>query len=160
MKMQQNSIIFEPWYFKKYIFRTMIIKKYTFQTMIIKKYNFLTKIKKFHELSRPEFFSPFQQYAVLTMNLARTILAKLIKRYKITKSVKINKASQKNLPVYVKFLPDQWKICHFLAENLPNTIYLNISDRESIKHIILDCPANIAKQMIVKHVQTIVLGEQ
>ena len=77
----------------------------------------------------------------------------------MTKSVKINKASQKNLPVNVKFLADQWKICHFLAENLPNTIYLNISDRESIKHIILDCPANIAKQMIVKHVQTIVLGK-
>ena len=31
-------------------------------------------------------------------------------------------------------------------------------DRESVKHIVLDCPASVAKQIIVKHVQTIVLG--
>ena len=31
-------------------------------------------------------------------------------------------------------------------------------DRESIKHIVLDCPAKIAKEIIFKHVQTVMLG--
>jgi hypothetical protein len=28
-----------------------------------------------------------------------------------------------------------------------------------VKHIVLDCPASMAKQILIKHVQTIVLGE-
>jgi hypothetical protein len=33
------------------------------------------------------------------------------------------------------------------------------SDREAVKHIVLDCPASLAKQILIKHVQTILLGK-
>ena len=36
---------------------------------------------------------------------------------------------------------------------------LETLDRESVKHIVLDCPAAMARQIIVKHVQTVMLGE-
>ena len=35
---------------------------------------------------------------------------------------------------------------------------LETLDRESVKHIVLDCPADMARQIIVKHVQTVMLG--
>ena len=36
---------------------------------------------------------------------------------------------------------------------------LNCLDRDAIKHIILDCETAVAQEIIVKHVQTIVLGK-
>jgi len=33
-------------------------------------------------------------------------------------------------------------------------------DREAIKHIVLDCPAHIAKEIVFKHVQTVMLGRR
>ena len=36
---------------------------------------------------------------------------------------------------------------------------LETLDRESVKHIVLDCPADMARQIIIKHVQTVMLGE-
>ena len=31
-------------------------------------------------------------------------------------------------------------------------------DRESVKRIVLDCPATMAREIIMKHVQTVMLG--
>ena len=36
---------------------------------------------------------------------------------------------------------------------------LETVDRESVKHIVLDCPATMAKEIIMKHVQSVMLGE-
>ena len=36
---------------------------------------------------------------------------------------------------------------------------LETLDRESVKHIVLDCPAAMAREIIVKHVQTVMLGQ-
>ena len=33
-------------------------------------------------------------------------------------------------------------------------------DREAVKHIVLDCPAGMAKELLTKHVQTIMLGKE
>ena len=33
-------------------------------------------------------------------------------------------------------------------------------DREAGKHIVLDCPAGMAKELLTKHVQTIMLGKE
>ena len=35
---------------------------------------------------------------------------------------------------------------------------LETVDRESVKHIVLDCPATMAKEIIMKHVQSVMLG--
>ena len=32
-------------------------------------------------------------------------------------------------------------------------------DRESVKRIVLDCPATMAREIIMKHVQTVMLGK-
>ena len=36
---------------------------------------------------------------------------------------------------------------------------LETVDRESVKHIVLDCPATMAKEIIMKHVQSVMLGK-
>lgn len=37
---------------------------------------------------------------------------------------------------------------------------LETVDRESVKHIVLDCPAKMAKEIITKHVQSVMLGKR
>ena len=35
---------------------------------------------------------------------------------------------------------------------------LETVDRESVKHIVLDCPAKMGQEIIMKHVQSVMLG--